>query len=151
MKTVASKSFLLLCLSQVRVYFAKGLRTYLQAIRNTPLGLQTSGTRIYTCSECCLGTRSCANTQRLPGAGLGLPHLLLQVLTRKKLAESKGQCQQRLNEDRVEEVHFTCHDVFLCELAVGNVPAHPGMAGGGRTCMVQHSTEVLDGRCAPSC
>lgn len=36
---------------------------YLQAIRHTHAGLQTSPTGIYTCSECCSGTRGCANTQ----------------------------------------------------------------------------------------
>lgn len=36
---------------------------YLQVSRNTHVGLPTSPTGIYTWSECCSGSRGCANTQ----------------------------------------------------------------------------------------
>lgn len=50
-----------------------------------------------------------------------------------------------------EEVSFACCAACSRELTAGNVPAHPAVAGWGRTSIVQGFTEVLDGHCAPSC
>lgn len=50
-----------------------------------------------------------AHTAQAPCTSLGLPHLLLQMLRRKRLALSEGQLQQTQGErGGGEEVRFYC-------------------------------------------
>lgn len=82
---------------------------YLQVIRNTRAGLQTSPTGISPWRECCSGTRGCDNTESKGSLGLARDcHICFWKCSQGRLSPSKGLSK---GDDSVEEISVSGSDL----------------------------------------